>query len=127
MKGFLFFSWVLGLMACYHTYSIVVDMPGTESRLMSLEQAAQEDSSAIYVKGIVMDIDRNEPLSNAVIVFTKQSKGTVIGMITDSSGAFNRRLLPDVYTIEIKFSGKNTFRFQTDTLQRRMLTVSASA
>ncbi len=63
--------------------------------------------SVVQVETIDLnDLDR---LGNVVVLFVKTSERTMYGAVTGLDGLAERRLKPEEYNLEFRFTGKQTF------------------
>lgn len=100
---------VIALGACRTTKVPGSGTPGLSSCLLLQERTKQTVDSVCVVQVETFDMEAQEPLGNVVVLFTKSATRTMIGVVTRLDGTIERRLKPDEYNLEARFTGKQTF------------------
>ncbi|MCC6460507.1 MAG: carboxypeptidase regulatory-like domain-containing protein [Saprospiraceae bacterium] len=103
--------------ACNTSQGLPRNGPATGSRLLSFEKTPAASDSTCTLLVLVRDLNRNEPMGNVVVLFTKTSERTMLGSVTKMDGQIERRLRPGTYDLELRFTGKQSY-FQEKLLLR---------
>lgn len=101
-----------------YTYKVTVPAGSHPSRMTEFEKTGANDSPAeATVRCTVIDLETNEPMRSTVLIFNKSEERTALAGITGENGTFNKNLPPGAYDLEIRYTGKNTFRAQQYVLE----------
>ncbi len=100
---------VIAVGACRTAKAPAPETTGLSSSLLLQERTKQAVDSMCVVQVETIDMEAQEPLGNVVVLFTKSTTRTMIGVVTRLDGTIERRLKPDVYNLEARFTGKQTF------------------
>ena len=80
-----------------------------ESKLLKVDKVATADTTGVQVHGRVIDFDDNGPLSGATVLFTRVNENMILGALTDKDGRFEKKFKPEIYNIEVRYTGKTEF------------------
>ena len=94
-----------------YTYKVIVPAGSHPSQMLEFAKTGANDNPAeATVRCTVFDLEANEPMSSTVLIFNKSEERTALAGITGEKGTFIKNLPPGAYDLEIRYTGKNTFR-----------------
>lgn len=99
-----------------YTYEVTVPVGAHPSELLSFRPTGYHGDADADVFCTVIDLESGEPMSNTVVIFTKLSAQTALAGITTENGTFRKKLPADAYNLEVRYTGKNSFRLSSYTL-----------
>ena len=110
MKFFLLSLLVLGVLyRCNAQQSPdSIGQAGLSSTLLELHKTPVADTFSV-VQVETIDLNDRDPLGNVVVLFVKTAERTMYGAVTGLEGLAERRLKPEEYNLEFRFTGKQTF------------------
>lgn len=68
--------------------------------------------SMVSIKGILMDQEEKQRLSNVRVFFTRREKKLMVGVLANEKGEFSRKIAPGLYDIEAQFTGKSALKLE---------------